>query len=174
MGIALVGISAILLVISLWPEPEKMNQISFTSLEGISGTLLLTQPVQIHTSETTEISLEITMDQNDGKDNPLVFLSKLEMDHVEITPKGEGIVTVDPNKPVVLNWQLTEYKARSLTGTLWLFLESSNGDKELILARPIELEANNLFGISYQLMRTISIITLLIALVLFLPIFNKK
>jgi hypothetical protein len=170
----LAGLSVICLVVAIWPVPEVTSQISFTSLEGISGTLKLTQPGQMHTRETFEICLEIVTDQINESDNPLVFLSKLEMDHVEIVPKGEGKVSVDSSKPVILNWQINTNNAASLTGTLWLFLESTAEDKELILARPIKIKASNLFQIPYPVIRIISFIILTIDLLFFLVCSHRK
>ena len=173
-GIVLGVISATCLIFSFWPLSVHTDQISFSNPDGIAGTLYLTQHTKIHVGDKAEISLRIVIDQGLNKNILINCLSKLEMGYLEVNPKGEGNVFIDLNKSVVFNWQLSPYKAGSYSGTMWLFLKSTGGDRDLILARPIEMTANTLFGLSYKAIRTISIIGLTMGIILIIPIVIKK
>ncbi|MBA4385357.1 MAG: hypothetical protein C0410_11525 [Anaerolinea sp.] len=172
LGIALVVLSAICLVISIWPASKMSDQIAFSDSEGIAGTLVISQPKRINVGDKSEINLHVIIEHNQNGISPLIFLSKLEINNLTVTPKGEGKVTIDPTKPVMLNWQITPYKSGVHSGTLWLFIDNASGQRNLILARPTELTAKTLFGLSYPVARMTSIIILIIGVVLFL--FNNQ
>ncbi len=167
-GIGLAVLSAACLVISIWPISHHTDQVRFTSSEGIAGTLLVTLPDQMHVGDKSSINLNISMDQDPIKIKQLVFLSKLEMDNLSVAPNGEGRVSIDPGKPFTLQWQLEPYKAGVYSGTLWLFLETSAGERDLILARPVELDANKLLGSSFQTARVTSILGLIVGIAIYL------
>jgi hypothetical protein len=167
-GIVVAVLSTAGLVFSIWPETRNSEKISFSSPEGVTGNLQLTQSEQIRVGEKNYIQLEITMNDAQNINSKLTFFSKLEMGNLVVTPKGEGKVSIDPSKNVGLNWQLAPYEAGKYSGTLWLFLESANGTRNLILAKPIELEAKTLLGFSFRTARSISIIGLIISTFLLL------
>lgn len=168
-------LSATGLVISIWPVPVHSDQVAFTSSEGVTGTLLVTQPDQIHVGEKSEVSLEILVDHMQNALDPLTFLTKLELDSIAVTPKGEGKVSIDPSKPVKLNWQIIPYKSGVYSGTLWLFVEQGGVQKDLILAKPVELKAKTLFGFSIRTVRTASIVGLIVGFVyLFIKILKMQ
>ncbi len=82
---------------------------------------------------------------------------------------------VDPKKPVMLIWNVISHETGIYSGTLWLFAESTQGEKELILAKPMELKANTFLGFSYQSARLICIIGLIVGVILiFFPLINIK
>lgn len=175
LGIILVALSATGLVISLWPVPVHSSQVIFTSSEGVTGTLLVTHPDQIHVGEKTEVSLEILVDKMQNALDPITFLTKLELDSIAVTPKGEGKVSVDPSKPVTLIWQIIPYKPGVYSGTLWLFIEQGDVQRDLILAKPVELTAKTFFGFSFRTIRMVSIVGLIVGFVyLFIKILKKQ
>ena len=174
VGIVLAAISAVCLIISSWPVTKHSNQVTFTNSEGIAGTLHITQPSQMNVGGKSEISLQVIINQNQNEISSLIILSKLEMDNITVTPKGEGKVTIDPTKPLMLNWQITPFKSGVHSGTLWLFMLDDDGEKNLVLARPIELTTKTLFGLSLQIVKMLSIIGLLFGLILLFPFFRKK
>lgn len=174
LGTVLAVISAICLVISIWPFSEHSDKVSFSSSGGIYGTLQISQPDKVKMGNATTVSLLINVDPNINEVNPLTFFSKLELDSLTVTPRGEGQVSVDPSKPVKLKWQLIPYKAGVYSGTLWLFVKRGEVERDLILARPVELSVKTLFGLSYPMVKMISIITLVFASLLLIPKFRKK
>jgi hypothetical protein len=150
------------------------DQVEFTSVEGITGTLVVTQPDHIQVGDTYDISLKFAVDQELNKLNQLTLLSRFEMANLKVVPNGEAKVSIDPSKSVVLNWQLTPYQAGAFSGTMWLFIEIAEGERDLILAKPIELQAKTLFGFSYQSARTVSIVGLIVGIGFCLVFINKK
>ncbi len=175
VGNILLVLAALGLFFSLWPASIQTTKIPFMTPDGLAGTLSLSQASQLHVGDNTEIKLNIVIDQKTTANNELSFISKLELNNLEVNPKGEGKVTVDPTKPVVLIWDVTSPKTGSFSGTLWLFIESTKGEKELILARPLKFVVNNFIGFSYQSARVFCIISMIAGLFLiFFPMINTK
>lgn len=173
-GIGLAVLSAVCLVISIWPISQHSDQVAFSSSEGITGTLVVTLPDQMHVGDKSSISLNISMDQDLTKNKQLTFLSKLEMGELRVAPNGEGRVSIDPGKPFTLQWQLEPYNAGSSSGTLWLFMETAAGERDLILAKPVELKAKTLMGFSFSMARSVSIAGLIAGIGIFLVKIKKK
>jgi hypothetical protein len=172
-GIVLVLVSATSLLISFWPVSMHTDKIIFSSSDGITGTLLVSQPDQVPVGDKFTISLKISVDQK-SVDDQLTLISKLEMDNLKVTPYGEGKVSINTSNPVVLNWQIQPTIASAFSGTLWLFFETANGTRDLILAKPVELKTTTLFGLSLRTIRMVSIIGLIVGFVyLFIKKFKK-
>jgi len=114
------------------------------------------------------------MDQDPIKNEQITFLSKLEIGNLKVAPTGEGRVSIDPGKPFTLQWQLEPHKAGAYSGILWLFMETASGERDLILAKPVELKAITLIGFSFQTARAISIVGLIVSIALFLVKIKEK
>lgn len=173
-GIGLAVVSAACLFISIWPISHHSDQVAFSSTEGITGTLQVTLPDQIHIGDHSDLRLNISLNQDPLSNKRLTFLSKLEMGDLNVSPSGEGRVSIDPGKPFSLQWQIAPYKPGVFSGTLWLFLETAAGERDLILAKPIELKAVTLIGSSYQRVKAVSIAGLIAGLALYLVKIKKK
>jgi len=168
--LALVG-----LIVSIWPVSDQSTEIPFSIPDGLSGTLQLTQSNQMHLGENAIFRLKVAFKQDQSERQQIILISKLELDNLDVTPRGEGKVLIDPSKPVVLNWEATAHNAGTYNGTLWLFTESVEGERTLVLARPINLEATALLGFSYQSARIICFMILITGVfLLFSPFKSKK
>ncbi|MDP3721340.1 MAG: hypothetical protein Q8R09_02675, partial [Anaerolineaceae bacterium] len=169
------SLAIIILIVSIWPISSFSSHIDFSLPDDLSGKLEFIQPSQMRVGDEAEISLKVVFNQDHADSAPLTLFSKLELDNLELTPREEGKVTVDPSKPVVYIWKVIPHNAGTYNGTLWLFAESNTGDRDLILARPIELVAKTLFGVSYQMARIIGFTGLSTAIFLiFFPIIFQK
>ena len=173
-GIGLAVLSAACLVISIWPISHHTDQVRFTSSEGIAGTLLVTLPDQMHVGDKSSISLNISMDQDPIINKQLTFLSKLEMDNLSVAPNGEGRVSIDPSKSFTLQWQIEPQKTGASSGTLWLFMETATGERDLILAKPVELKAKTLIGFSFRMAKYASIAGLIAGIAIYLVKIKNK
>ncbi len=175
IGIIFCSLAIIILIVSIWPISSFSSHIDFSLPDDLSGKLEFIQPRQMRVGDEAEISLKVVFNQDHADSVPLTLFSKLELDNLEVTPREEGKVTVDPSKPVVYIWKVIPHNAGTYNGTLWLFAESNTGDRDLILARPIELVAKSLFGVSYQMARIIGFIGLITAFfIIFFPIIWQK
>lgn len=166
--------SLTVLIFSIWPVSQKTEQISFSIPDGYKGMLELTQSDQIHLGDQTTIFLKIKIDASTVEVNQVLLVSQLEMEGVSVTPRGVGRVMIDPTKPVELQWRVNSKSGGIFSGTLWLFDENSEKEKELILARPIEIESNAFLGFSFKTARLISIFGLLFGIFLYLVKFNRN
>lgn len=173
-GIGLAAISAVCLVISIWPISQHTDQVAFSSSEGIAGTLVVTLPNKMHVGDNSNIRLNISMDQDTIKNKQLTFLSKLEIGSLRVAPTGEGRVSIDPTKPFTFQWQLEPPSAGASSGTLWLFMETTAGERDLILAKPVELKAKTLIGLSFPMARFASIVGLIVGIAIYLVKIKNK
>lgn len=174
-GILLVVLAAVGLVITKWPLSVQTAQIPFSSTDELEGTISLSYSDHLKIGDKSEVSLNITFDQSKNVKPSIILYSKLELNNLEVSPFGEGKVTVDPSKPLVLKWDVLPWKSGAYSGTLWLFSESTEGDKQLILARPINLVAKTFIGLSYHSVRISCIFGLIAGLFLFFfPLINIK
>jgi hypothetical protein len=174
-GIILLLMALVCLLISIWPVADHTIQIPFSISDEIAGKLELSNPDQMRVGDKTDIILRIVLDQDSQENQKLTLISKLELYNLEVTPRGEGKVTIDRSIPLVLKWKITPRTSGIFSGTLWLFAESNTGDRNLILARPIQLVAKTIFGVSYQMARIIGFIGLITAIFLiFFPIIRQK
>jgi len=170
LSLALIG-----LVVLFWPLTNLSTVLVFSIPDDLSGTLELTQANRVLLGEETEIGLKVSFDTDQQGSQLLNLFSKLEMDNLEVSPRGEGVVTVDPAKPVVFKWTITPFNAGTASGTLWLFSESVSGEKELILARPIRIETKTFLGFSSLSARIISLVLLVIGMfIIFYPKIIRK
>lgn len=174
-GLLLVFFSVIVLGISKWPASVQTEEIPFSVSGDMAGMLIVSQPVQSRVGEKAELSLSVEINQNENTTQELVFMSELELNNIEVAPKGEGKVRIDPSKPLKLRWNILPGNSGSFSGTLWLFYETKNGEKQLILARPITLEARTILGFSIQSVWMICIFCFIVSLFLFfLPVDKIK
>lgn len=173
-GIGLAVVSVVFLLISIWPISQHSDQVAFSSSEGITGTLQVTLPDRMHVGDKSDLRLNISLNQDPITNKRLTFLSKLEMGDLNVSPNGEGRVSIDPGKPFSLQWQIEPYKPGVFSGTLWLFLETAAGERDLILAKPIELKAVNLIGSSFHRVRAVSIAGLITGIFISLLKIKKK
>lgn len=172
LGFFLTGIGTLGLAVTTLPASGHLDQISFSSQSGITGTLQVTQTDKVRLGDKTEIRLQIKIDQTQNSANLITFQSKLELDNMEVKPRGMGTILVDPTKPVELGWRINPHQAGETSGTLWLFV-NTDGDKELILARPIQLTSKTILGFSSTPIKVFSCISLISGIVIILSSLNK-
>ncbi|PKN99095.1 MAG: hypothetical protein CVU42_09525 [Chloroflexi bacterium HGW-Chloroflexi-4] len=167
IGTTLLSFALICLVVLFWPTQNLSTLISFSIPDDLSGTLELIQSNRVLLGEKTEISLKVTIIGDQQGRQVLKLFNELELDNLEVTPKGEGIVIVVPSKPLVFKWTTIPLKAGTTSGTLWLFSESVYGDKDLILARPIRIETKTFLGFSSLSAKIFSLVILVIGVLIF-------
>lgn len=173
LGLFFIGISTYVIVVSILPVPVQLDQISFSSQSGMTGTLQLTQRNQIRLGDTTEIRLQISVDQALNTSTPIVIYSKLELDNMSIEPRGVGTTMFDPKNPIELNWQLRPHQGGKASGTLWLFFETEGGTRDMILARTIQITVKSFFGLSYQPFKIVSIACVIFGVAILLTSLKK-
>jgi len=98
----------------------------------------------------------------------IILLNRLELNSLDITPRGEGRVLLEPDSIAVLEWKIRAFEAGTYKGTLWLFEINEAGEQSLLLARPLTLEVRDFLGLRISIVRWMLGLILISSLLLFI------
>ncbi len=170
LGIVLIGLSLVgLIVISLPVQSQSFD--APLMLEGREqGSLTITTPVWIKTGDQQEISLQIhyAPDQKDDQSNKIDLISRLETGGLEISPRGEGSLSLPADHTIGLRWLVRSIEPDRYDGTLWLFHKNVD-QKDLLLAKQLAFSSHLFLGLTYPVIRIIFICTAIFGVLLCLP-----
>lgn len=176
-GAALFFLSAIGLILISWPVPETRAEIPLTIGNVTQGKMILTLPEYLRAGETREISLRIEyipLVDKDDRDTQIQLVNRLEIGSLTINPKGEGRTLINPDSVAVFVWKVRCDTVGSNSGLVWLFEESSDGERHLLLGRKIKLLTKNFLGMTFPIARVFFIGGAAVGLILFLSIIFRR
>lgn len=165
------------LILISWPVAETQAEIPLVIEDAIQGKIVLTLPEYLRAGETQEISLGIEYDQDNNEGEPpaqLKLINRLEIGSLAISPKGEGHTLINPDSVAVFVWKIRNDYAGSNSGLVWLFEESADGERFLILGRKIELLTRDILGMTYPFARGLCIGGMVFSLILCVPFFFRR
>ncbi len=157
LGFVTICLAVLGLIISAWPVVSHSDVIPFTLEDGRSGELTLVAPEWLKVGDVAKVELHITFDQQANDPIRLELSSRLEIGLLELSPKGESTVLINPDKPLTMLWKLHPSTKQEYHGDLWLLRQTKNGDHELILAREMIFESRKILGLDYSTFRWIGV-----------------
>jgi hypothetical protein len=173
-GIVLCSLSLITIGLTSLPTPTQTVTIPFSTEDNEAGTLTLTTPMYLKVGDRSMISLKLEFSQEmlaGSEQKKLDMISQLEIGNLDVTPKGEGHVTIDPDEALTFRWLVNPHDKENYSGILWLFKLRSEEERLLILGRSMEFSSKEFFGFSYRTSRIVAFVGLVIGLGLLFPIF---
>lgn len=177
IGTILAGLSAVGLICISYPVPENTISIPLKLNEVTQGELLLTTPSWIKMGDQSEVSLQVSYDPDvkmEEAPQKLGLISQLEIGFVEVSPQGQGHVSVSQGNTIILIWQLKPLVEADFSGMVWLFEQQTDGKKQLILGKSIKFQSRKFLGLSYKTARIISFCGIVIGIILFIPFIWDK
>jgi hypothetical protein len=172
-----VFLSLAILLITLFPPPTEKVEIPFSLEGGESGSLTLKYPERLQAGVRARVTLQINFIPNtfnEGSFERQKLLSRLDLGGVSLEPEGEITAIVHPQGEVMFNWTIPNRKPQSCSGTIWLFLEKSGSERQLILAKELKIESTKFLGISYKTVQLASLITLVASIYSWILLRIKK
>jgi hypothetical protein len=181
VGLVIAGVSLLGILVTSLPVPRQKNTIPFNDGQNLQGTLLVDLPAWMKIGDTAVVSLQVKYSPSQAESvNPkkLDLIDRLEIGFLDVSPRGEGHVSINPDSAITLKWQVRPFYEAHFSGTLWLFQQYPGQKSQLILGRVINLPAKKFLGISFRLARTIACAGLILAVVFYflfsITLFKKK
>ena len=171
-GLFMAALSITGIFFTSWPVPVQTVTIPFSEGKNPRGILTLFLPEALHVGDEAVVSLQIDfpfVQANEVELRKIELSSRLEIGMIELSPKGEGHVLVDPDKSSNFTWRIRPARVGNYSGRLWLFSKETGQETSLILAREISLDSKSFLGMSYRITRMTSIFGAAIGLILFSP-----
>jgi hypothetical protein len=162
IGIGMIIVSAFCMVLSFIQKPAVTTIVPFSTNGTDGGELTLTIPSDLRTGDNEIIILNVSYTASTLQN--LELISRLELGGIEINPTGEVRGLMGQDGTVRFKWKLRSSRAQSIHAILWLYYENKSNERQLLFARPIELESVALLGISYPTIRWFSGIGLVLGI----------
>ena len=130
------------ILFSALPVPRgDESRISIKTIHGLLGELVLSIPGQVFVGDRAEVSTRIKLDGLDPEQIH-ALVARLETGLQQLEPAGDVRVIIASGEPVDLTWKFRARTPVSYPATLWVWL-STDGDRELLLAREVEINAHH-------------------------------
>lgn len=151
LGFFILIFAAVLFIITVVPQQVEKVNIPFSTQDGLTGTILFSQPGQVRAGDNTLVTALVEIFDSKNNLSPLVLTARLETGVESIEPRGEIQVGIQSGVPVRLEWKLKTSRQAIYPGTLWLYA-SSGSNRTLLLAREMKLDSRLILGVvSYKL-----------------------
>lgn len=121
-------------------KPDR-SSIPFATSRGVEGNMDLVIPGRAYVGDRAELSVAVRIDDVDPADER-VLIARFESGLAQLDPAGEVSVNFTSSAPILLRWSFRPMAPEVYSATLWIWL-SENGDRELLLAREMEIEARD-------------------------------
>lgn len=159
-----------------FPVSQIIFEVPLLREQNEQGSLVLHQPEFIRLGDEASITLRVEfMPQVStfSSAEKIILLNRLEINSLEVTPRGEGRVLLDEDSTAVLEWKVQAFAAGTYKGTLWLFETNEAEEHSLLLARPLTIEVRDFWGLKIPIARWMLGLILIFGLLLFIKVSKK-
>lgn len=181
--LAIFLIASVVLVAISWPLPRENTQLTVSAgqvghdeiiqpaLPFDNLMILIDFPKVIRTYEQTQASIKVVPERwtlGDEIEKPgLMVETRLDLAGIQIDPSGIVSQPLTSRDGLSFNWGLETNKPGIYKGTLWIFLVNIDEGKSWpILARAIEIRANEVLPVNPVKLRWVLGMVCLVAIIL--------
>jgi len=126
--------------------------VSFTTVSGRSGTVIVGLPRQVFIGDAVRLNAKVKVNSSSSEPMNLELAARLEAGFEELAPAGRVTLHLRSGSEVGLIWKLRTGEEAVYPATLWIWVTSDAAD-ELLLAREFTLQSRGFMGLAVRPVR---------------------
>ncbi len=140
-----------LIALTLQPPVYKMVRQSVAPSAGFEGEMQLIIPQVVMFQSQASLQVQLTAGADaEGR----MLRARLDFPAASLRSPGEVLAPLTVDQPVHLQWQLVPAERGELRGTLWLFVQSTDGaESSAFLSLPVNIRVMDFLGFPPSVLR---------------------